>query len=45
MDNKALNNYQDYKQWLKSKQAVGVQMNRNNEEIMKYKETNCKKFI
>ncbi len=30
----------EYRQWLKTKKALQVQMDRNQQEIEKYKETN-----
>ncbi len=44
MDDKPLTNYQDYKNWMKSKSALQIQTTRNNQEISKYQETNCNNF-
>ncbi len=45
MDDKPLSNYQDYKNWMKSKSSLQIQTTRNNQEISKYQETNCNYFL
>ena len=45
MEGNTNTNYQNYKNWLKTKSGLSVQMNKNEEEINRYRRNNGKSIL